>query len=90
MFAARGGQLQRTRESNRFGNGGVNHHVKVRVAELLEHFAGVGWTRADVAVDKPVGRSGQIFSQSHSGKLRFTSEKSELEFLAHAENTVTQ
>jgi len=46
---------------------------------LLEHFAGIGGTRADVAADKPVGRSGQIFSQSHPGKLRFASEKSELD-----------
>lgn len=79
MFAARGGQLKQARESNRFGNGGVNHRVKARVAELLEHFAGIGGTRADVAADKPVGRSGQIFSQSHPGKLRFASEKSELD-----------
>ncbi len=55
MFGARGGQLQRTGEPDRFWNGGVNHRVKARVAELLEHFAGFGGTRADVAANKPVG-----------------------------------
>ena len=56
-----------------------NVSINTRMTELLEHFAGIGRTRPDVAVNKQVGRSGQIFSQSHSGKLRFASEKSELD-----------
>ena len=79
MFVARGGQLQRTSESNRFGNGGVNHRVQARVAELLEHFAGIGGTRADVAADKPVGMRRVfdglrnfilLFGKSHARKLK--------------------
>ena len=55
MFAAGGGKLKRTRESNRFWNGVINHRVEARVTELLEHFSGIGGTRADVTADKPVG-----------------------------------
>ena len=79
MFAARGGQLQRTSESNRFWNGVINHRVKTRVAELLEHFAGFGGTRADVAANKPVGMQRVFgglqyfvlrFGKSHARKLK--------------------
>jgi hypothetical protein len=79
MFTAGGGKLKQTPESNRFGNGGVNHRVKARVAELLEHFAGIGGTRADVTADKPVGMRRVfdglqnfilLFGKSHARKLK--------------------
>jgi len=69
MFGARGGQLQRTGESNRFGNGGVNHRVQACVAEQLEHFAGVGRPGADVAADKPVGEKRSNFQSKPSGEI---------------------
>jgi hypothetical protein len=79
MFAAGGGKLKQTPESKLFGNGGVNHRVKARVAELLEHFAGIGGTRTDVAADKLVGMwrvfDGLqnfilLFGKSHARKLK--------------------
>jgi DNA relaxase NicK len=60
--------LKRMSESNRFWNGVVNHCVQARVAELLEHFAGVGGTRADVAVDFFLKVRSQIQSKPCGGK----------------------
>jgi len=78
MFVARGGQLQRTRESNLFWNGVVNHRVKARVAELLEHFAGVGGTRPmcggqtgqDAACFRRLQNFILLFGKSHARKLK--------------------
>jgi hypothetical protein len=79
MFTAGGGKLQRTGESNLFWNGVVNHRVKARVAELPEHFASIGGTRADVTADKPVGMRRVfyglqnfvlLFGKSHARKLK--------------------
>ena len=79
VFAARGGQLQRFGQPDRLGHGGIHHGLQARIAEQLEHGGGFLRARADVAADKPVGNSGRIFSQSHPGKLRFASAKSELD-----------
>ena len=79
MFAARSRQLKRFGQPDRLGHGGIHHGFQARMAEQLKHGGGFLRARTDMAPGKPVRSSGQIIIQSHSGKLRFASEKSELD-----------